>query len=642
MNTYTDLFIEAIKSWLKLTDTKFEQNSFSSMGQVSAGISNSKIKKAIYLDPEGFLPLLVLFSVFNDYCRENRFKLYDIIYSKSYIEKIECAKNISQLLNNPLITSRLENEKKKFFNILSLIKKESLLTEKDCKDDSIDNLNISNESFIDILFEAKSASVDLRIDQFSKGVKSKKAPVLSDKIYQSYSVHNFINSLAKNSEFESIIAMCLIKDVYDPLFSYFVIGIRNGQKIYVLSDKYKEPHPLYKTRTRRAGKHQEKRMEKYWFPYYLLDFDVDYRGDLIANKKEKGIVNSNIKDIPLCQLKDMKHENLLWYIELYHHLVDKFFIQNFDKEDLSYTGYMINLKEEDNELSQSLMVKNSGSIAIDIPSSKNISLKVEEQGNFEYPILNNKGLYNNVKIEALSNELLPFSDCLKEVEIQANGISTIAYTYDKNTFGTKKEIQENVIFISRFNEAQLIKAKLKKNFNERKEEIKNWYYEKINNNKELFFKAIADGKFLALTEKIDNVIDVTYIEDNILLFGDKEEIGYGQYGNFVIKHNSSCEYYNYDSYSYCAYNGKKTAYYKAMFCIKTASAIAKVTGVDIYKLPIEIQNYGTHKSCSGNPILDRVDPIESIENPFNKMNFYVDIYLSKSGYKEILKKYSKL
>jgi hypothetical protein len=620
INTYVDIFIETMEYWCKLTNTEFEQKSFNNLSQISAGISNSQIKKAIEIDPEGFLPILVLYSVFNNYCRETRCKLYDLIHNENNINQLEYAKEISKVIDNPIIINRLDNEKQKFSDALNMIKKE--------------NIDIDNEAFIEILYEAKLAAFDLRVDQFSKGNKSEKTPILSNKIFQSYSVSNFIYALANNPEYESIVAMCLIKDAYDPLFSYFVVGIRNGQRVYVVSDKQNEPHPLYKTRTRRPGKHQADRMEKYWFPYYLLDFDLDYRGDLIPNRDEKGIVKYNIQDTTLCELKDMNYENLLWFVELYYDLVNKYFLNEYEKDELSYTGDMINIKGVDNELSKALVIQNPKGLMVKIPSTKEMSVIVQDNANFSYPLFNNKGLYEIVNIEASGNELVPMGDSLQEIKIEVNDLSTTGYTFDKNLFGTEKELTENVLFIARYNESQLIKEKLNKNFKERQKEIEEWYTQKINSNKDIFFEAIAKGEFITSKEQYAGFFDNEEIESNILEFGIKSNSEWDR--NKIIKHDD-VEWYNCDDY--CAYNTKKS-YYKATFNISTAKAIAKVVGVDIDELPIEIRDYKKEGRYSGNSILDRVDPVECIQNPYHKIKFDISMYISKSGYKQILKKYS--
>lgn len=635
MNEQIEILLKSAELWSKITGVSFNQNSFTNVSQITANISNSRIKNALELDPNGFLPTMVLFSEFNKYCQENHFRLYDVLHKPELIEKINNAKEMLSLMDNPIVKLRLIQEQTRFHNILRKIKNDMLLTGP--KSESEDEAEVtSNELFIDLMYEAKLAGKNLRIDQFSKGQKSEKNPVIAKTIFKSHSVHNFITSLASNPECESMIAMCLIQDEYDPLFSYFVIGIRNGQKIYIASDKPNSPNPLYKTRTRRPGRHQEERMDKFWFPYYLMDFDLDARGDLMGVKNEEESKTLNEKAIPLCSLTSMHHENLLWFIMLYHSLVDKFFINDYENEELSYTGNMINIKKEHNELSKNLVVQNAGSVMIQIPNTKELPIVIKEKGNFSWELLNNTQLYELNKIDVNADILVPIENSLKEVKISADGLTATGYSFDRNIFGTEKELTEDLLFIARYNESQLIEAKIESNFKSKKEEIMKWYNTKINENKEAFFKAIVEGEFIALDEKNTRHFDYEEEYSNILKFCEKNDDYNTRWFNFIIKYDNST-WHNSDS---CAYNGAKS-FYKAVFMIGTAGAIAKATGVDIDELPEEIKGYKHHGRYSGNSILDRVDPMEDIQNPYNKINFWVELYLSKSGYKALKKKYVK-
>ncbi len=183
-----------------------------------------------------------------------------MLYDKDCVEFINNAKKLLEVFNKPIIVDRLSYEKDKFFKVFHRIKGGNYLIG-DKSSDSAAVLDMGDDLFIDILYEAKLAAKTLRIDQFSRGKKSGCAPVLSNNIYQCYSVHDFISAISKNSEFESVVVLCLIRDVL---------------------------HPLYKVKTRRPGRSQGRRMEEFWFPYYLLEFELDHRGDLMPSKKRNG------------------------------------------------------------------------------------------------------------------------------------------------------------------------------------------------------------------------------------------------------------------------------------------------------------------------------------------------------------------
>lgn len=439
-NNYVDLFLQAAGIWNKLTGVSYDQTTFKSLGEFSAYITNNRLRNAIELDPEGFLPIIILHAEFNKYCKDRSFKVYDMLYDKDCVEFINNAKKLLEVFNKPIIVDRLSYEKDKFFKVFHRIKGGNYLIG-DKSSDSAAVLDIGDDLFIDILYEAKLAAKTLRIDQFSRGKKSGCAPVLSNNIYQCYSVHDFISAISKNSGFESVVALCLIRDVLHPLFSYFVIGIRNGQRVYIVSDKPREPHPLYKVKTRRPGRSQGRRMEEFWFPYYLLEFELDHRGDLMPSKKETGLVLRDKEFKPLCEVKALRDENLLWLVMLYESLVDKFFVNDYESEELSYTGDMVNVSAGDNEIANALAVQGAGCVYIDIPSSKEIGVAVKDKGNFKKGLLNNKNIYSIVNIDAAGDTLVPITDGLQEVELNAEGITASGYAFDRTSFGTKKSLQ---------------------------------------------------------------------------------------------------------------------------------------------------------------------------------------------------------
>ena len=637
MDQYSDLFLKAMALWCELTGVAFDQSHFTGMSAVMTHIQNRRVKKAVEVDPTGYLPLMILGIELRKWLESRTASLLRVLTDDSVSRNIGIAREIMAIVEDPSVTMRLAEERERFTKILQMIKKQKAIATSANDEQGVqETKSVSDDMFVELLFEAKTAGETLRVDQFRRGEKTKRAPVLADTVFESDSVSAFVRALASAKEYESAVVMCLIRDADEPLFSFFAMGIRLGERVYLVSDKPTSAHPLYKHRTRRPGRSQAERMEELCFPYYLMDFDVDGRGDLYLGR---GNPDSDMGLKKLTPVADMHHANILWYIMLYQSLVEKFYLADFEADELSYTGDMI--KIQPNHGTEALVLSDGGQTLLSIASGQELRVAMETEANFIWPLANMSQTYLNFPIEVEPSAIVPVASGTRETTITHGNLSAKGFTFGQDSFGTQKELTEDLLFIARHNEAALVQAQLDQNKVETKRRLSEWYIDRVYANREFLFKAIANEVLLAQVEthSSGSPFGAEVVAANILRLEEiRKDANYNHFGGYqpiIAPGVTSFEYAE-----HCLVNGAKPSHV-ALFRVETEDVLALMTGIQKEDLPPELKGFRRNGVYSGNSILDRVDPMECIKNPYYKIYFNISIFLSKSGLKALMKKYRK-
>ena len=91
-------------------------------------------------------------------------------------------------------------------------------------------------------------------------------------------------------------------------------------------------------------------------------------------------------------------------------------------------------------------------------------------------------------------------------------------------------------------------------------------------------------------------------------------------------------------YRWCFYNGA-VASLVAEFIVEDGTSMAALLGVPLESLPPFLANMNEHERYSGNSRLNVGDPMEDLHNPWKELNWSVAVFMSKSGYKALCKKW---
>lgn len=184
----------------------------------------------------------------------------------------------------------------------------------------------------------------LELHTFSMGERGRgdERPVLADAVYEFWNVNSLLRALRSPRFPDRAVVVCLIRDP-EALHSFFVLAIRDGDRIHVLTDRSAEhqEHPLRKKLGRRPDREMDRRAARWWFPYELLDVAVTSDGKELYAKARTALVPLNAEAAPLRALADLHPATLVWLTLVLDLVRVRFFVEDRHALVVSYTGEMV-------------------------------------------------------------------------------------------------------------------------------------------------------------------------------------------------------------------------------------------------------------------------------------------------------------
>jgi hypothetical protein len=497
----------------------------------------------------------------------------------------------------------------------------------------------------------------LQVHQFTQGNETNSKAVYFKNVYQYWNVNSLIRSIAHSEK--SGVSLCLIKDK-NASHSYFVFAIRNGGTISLLTDKPQWAHPGQKDMSRRPGRDFSERISENHFPYSLMNIAYDYRGDAFVLEDKTSLVPYQAKAIPLKEVKDLEPDEVIWTMMMFELIENKFWKESFRTKELSYTGEMMHVKEASEELVNALALNSHKAIEAPYITKEDVTTENTKEMWEDKQTAQNEWIekrYEHLVGDELLN-LIDTSDKLKLLPVNSTDIhsmmemtSTELSNY-KNTrekqplvqyealsmleFGTKEELLDDQRWYARYNKAKQLNMFAIKEFEETKEEIKNWYKQAVVNNIDSLLKAVAEGEFV--TEGFEygqSMFETPTITSKNILRNYLED-------DYWVNQDIGVQLWNNkDECNHTCYLTGNPIFIRARFIPSTPTALAKICGCEVNNLPEVLQYWTNNEIYSGNHLLRKVDPMEwVIQNPWRKLGFDVVIYLSKKGYNQIRKQFN--
>ena len=178
---------------------------------------------------------------------------------------------------------------------------------------------------------------------------------------------------------------------------------------------------------------------------------------------------------------------------------------------------------------------------------------------------------------------------------------------DLSSLRTENELIYDQQWLARYNMAVSIGGMLNSDFDKNKDRVISEMLSMIRNSAGYIVNLI-------LTKKFDGKIDsFEYAAKDI------------SYRDITLGKEYDDDY---KSKYRCFFTGKNPAVVIS-FNAKTAEDLAILCGVDVKKIPIELQHYHRNKTCSGNNILNNIDPFDwALTDPYDDLSFYFHIILS--------------
>lgn len=626
-----------LETWIEITGVN-PNDSKIRLRDLDIHRANRIIKKSLEVDPSFITTLMLLDSYLDDFAKDRMISLHDVM---SDYDKFS---NWLTMINDFRSSIRSEEAmeiKSKF--------KESLkeaIAHYNVHEDVIEKIVEKDDMLAELRYSSFNAINTLEIAQFSHGEPSGKKPVVYQDVYRFTDINTLLDWMMS---VESGIVLALIQDSEDLSNSYFVFAIRNGGTMTILTDRERTAHPLetQMSRSRARGREFENRITSYYFPYdTLMKIDHGDNGRAYVNGNERAVAVRE-DGVALQPINLLMPDEIVWVILMFGHLNDKFFKENYKTKELSYTPKM--MVETDYLLKQAdeKGIVIYGYKGIEVPKFTTEELKTEKiKDQFDYESSGrNDWMIERYEVPDTAFDVLP-SENHKLMLTDGSGQEMKSLTIAKmnpSYFGDEERLTKDRIYMARYNQAKAINVQIEKEYNERKNEVLEWYEKAIRRNLPSLLEAMAKGRFLVDDKKHASINQGGWLmrqsDGNILFMFDKKQDRY-QFGNANVRiYGPSSE--GWGKYN-CAYNDTKASFI-GLFHPTNATMLANLCGCEVSELHELLQNWSRSREDyrdKGNSILQRIDPMDwKVKNPWDELNMDVRIYLSKSGYNALCKKH---
>lgn len=602
---------EKLNLWVKITglNPSEEKTSFSidlsgKLSDYDIKVMDDKIKEVLQIDETGLFAEAYLGIYFKRFIKEKTVPLMDIIVN---IEMQEFTEDCRALYQAILETGA---EEEIIRNAKSALDFYNLESDK-----------LSAENIMDIVMSAKNCiNKGLKLDQIAKGRFDKTSFKASNEIYMYRSISDVIRYAAKGAI--TGVSLCYIRNEKNIDESYFAFLIRNGENLYILSDRPVYKYPIQRNFSRCPGRDMSRRIEGNWFPYSSLSgIDIsDLWGGSRYGVSETDTELSNIIEedavrVKIGTLKSMDQCEAFWAVYMFQLIKEKFYDGKVSCPELSYCkANIICPGLEDNGRKEIVAAGNIPLIPLAAPT-------LDDANELEYDGHASQHLYDylleryidkvNLKIMDLvdgrDNEFMLLPENSKTND-WGTKITPRYESLNLNELRTEEELKYDQTWLARYNIAKAIADMEEKDYERNYALVKNAIVE-------IFRKSLRKTVLAGFRGEIPmnkTTFDAFYNES------------FCHYTKVFRKGENSWAKADYKSY----FTGKKPSVVLT-FRARTAEELAKLCNVNVSELPEELQHYNYGLYHQGNHLLDNYDPMDwAVKDHYNEKEFNFAVVLS--------------
>lgn len=673
MTDPNELVNEAFQRWVAVTGTNPDQNSFrigSGDGHWSdLGLKTffDELNASRDLDPSGLTSFMLLDGAVRSYAQEMKITATDILNDPAGVEaRIAPLRGLRALLADKHVVSMVGE----FVDGLRTAADHYGLSADGRA--GLEKLLADKLSLAFIRRDALRSLETLEAHQFLQGDGAR------DEIQHSRGVYEFwnINSLlrAMMAQRTSGVTLCLIRDPAVELFSFFVVAVKTGETITILTDREKVATPDFKFKTRRPDRTFDRRTGRHHFPYQLLDVRVSEDQTRLYTVAKTDLVPTNVTAVEVAKIGDLEAEQFVWLVLLFDLVADRYGTQRHLLPETSYTGEMI---VEPHALANGhgTIVKSGQYEPLRVAPLTGADVTHEttaDQWEMEAKG-HNRWMTDRYASRVPDRVLNPVGDgAIPELTsrvIEVTGVTTITMVDDRErrydialkamdplAFGTKVSIVRDRLWTARSNQMAVVQSLALKEFDETKAELLEWYRRAVEKNIESLLTHAARGTLILPSIHMDR--DATHARgwgsfDRPMITTDVESMTqrhgsspskciprmsvpwinaytvsdrvYGDdYGAMLVSGG-----YNQD-FLHCVDDPSMRANVFTEIKPMSPIAIATICGLtSVADLPWQLHHWAQEHPYTGNSILDRIDPEEwLLKNPWDALDFRVFICLS--------------
>ena len=663
--------LQALNLWREITGV--DPNA-TSMSISSWGLKETfkALQEAIDLDPSEITANLLLGYFLNTYLAEREVSLLTLLNDPQGVAaRLEKPRALMELLGRP----ELVEARDAFIAAIA----EALEGYGAAERDDVQQLLQTHDSIALLRRDALRGIEKLRVDQFLDGLPEPEdfRPVYNRTVHQWWNVNSM---LAAATRMPSGVSLNLIRHP-DGYQSYFCFVIRNGGNLFVLTDVPEYSHPLQGMMSRRPDRELDRRASRNWFPYDLLGIEYNEESGRLYFKQteQRGLVAYQHAALPLKPIAELPPPELVWVSMMFDLIVEKFWRRGYKAQQLSYTAEMLK--------SQDALIEHAKTANLPVPAYQPVGLPALRKADVAADAITDAEVGkkchepnrwmeerygHRVPDEALN--LLAAPEHTFALDTKTGEITTTSPGYhgltdwqqerelgkraelvklDATSFGSRERIEADRKFIARANFATHVGELAAAEFEERKDEVKAWYAERVRANAATLLSWcghdvlwVDEGLQKTFTRFTGNVGGVRSREVNksagapthttrqflrrLSMEESTWEQRYNAAGVVLGGHGRG-------SKLLCHLNGTVASYWVGIYPANPPE-LALVAGCSVDELPDVLQHWSLLETYTGNQILQRIDPmIWKAHNPWLKLKLSVLIPFSKRAMAQIAK-----
>ncbi len=439
--------------------------------------------------------------------------------------------------------------------------------------------------------------------------------------------------------------------------SYFVMVVNTGGRILILTDKGNYSHPMQESRMRsRNDRYNLNRIEGSHFPYDLLDIQWGDNGRRACNGDAgTALMVSDSGLRVLGALSDLNDWDLLWLHLFIDQCRDRYFERKLTEPSLA-TGSMMRLPHKWSTEDKHLPVPVEFELKLETRSSTDLNSDFLHTIEPEWAKRHNPNRWMEERFagdvpddclylpdDALNGEtpLLLLGNSGSR-ELVRRDTSSLTYTEREKLpaltlqglNGTALSTPERVIrdahFLARHNQAEVISLLVKEDYKAREIEMQEWFYKAAAK----YLPNLIDDLLALNNDRLwVNMPAHHHYRSIKLRYVPVREQHPSQRHQGVPSLSKTLKLIDYRDICYrCAVDRNEEAQLFITLDVSSVHDLMTVTGLPLDKIPVELRHMGIN-TYIGNSILDRIDPLSCVRNPWDRLKLSYVLPVSLKAFK---------
>lgn len=594
------------------------------------------VAKSRALDPSGLTTLMMLLGLFHTYMAERVFTAYDLLVKPAETEAaLGPLRKLRSIFHNNVMERAVADFQAELRKAAIALGARDMAEFNAMLDDPL--------ALGAVRRDALRSAETLHAWQFSQGepeASTGGSLGLNTEVFLFGSMAAFVGALRAQGT-PGITLAAIRGETAD---TFFAIGIRDGETITVLTDQVPEPYPGARCRSRNPDRARTEQVEKHRFPYARLTAELEKHGTALVVSGAP-----NAPGIPLCDLGDLPVGELAWTILLANALRQTYGVEQRRLPSIACTHIVPD--RPDTKIGLAL---HHGALALTslragtllaaehaMPTKSEGRAWIESTGENGWMLDRFRTAVDAMPEDALLPHgnhsvlrLLKAARTAEPHDASADLITMVSpklATVDPTWFGTVPELRRRLAWTARWNQARIVEQMARDEFEETRASVMEWYRATVTRNAPALFDAAARGELLGPIERCgfagENVVRGWHVTEGNLLVQS-----YGVTPNAEVREKIRPS--NLTTQGDVGVNvtarpsgaldlTSSHARVWTLFVPTGPEALALLAGVPVSELPVPLQHWHAEPAYEGNSILQPVDPLAQIQNPWRALSLRV-------------------